>query len=63
MWSTDKQNGFGIERKYIFWRLWNNKNGIGALNFERKAWYEGEFENGVISWVGKFFLKMVEDIK
>ena len=33
------------------------KNGIGVLNFESKAWYEGEFKDGVISGIGSFYFE------
>ena len=42
-------------RKYFFGGyIDGNKNGIGVLNFESKAWYEGEFRNGIISGIGTF---------
>lgn len=32
-----------------------NKNGIGIINFEGKAKYEGELKNGIISGIGSFY--------
>ena len=34
-----------------------NKNVIGVLNFESKAWYEWEFKNGIIIGIGIFFFE------